>query len=363
MTTLEARNLQCSNLGSGKGEKDSDRSKQFEDSVTPNKTSYALRAGRVLDFSLDTAAMEVCFLASGEQLTVLDADKFQGQSAKTVKRSLAAQVGVTRFRVKLFWEDGCEIEDDEVFTPLPVKIQLLILEFWPPDAKQNKKMISAAKEGNLVALEELLKCPRDPTVIDKRGFTPLHHAAMTGHVGPIQLLLEAGAEIETRNVSLFGAGSTPIHLAAAHGHLDAVRLLVESGAEKDQPTADFGVTPLYIAVHAGHLDVVRFLVEIGAKTEPDSFLGLTPLQMAAQKGHLDIVSFLVEIGANKDEPKTDTGHTALHLAATWGHLDVVRLLVESGADHHLTAHDGKAPLDVALEHGHDEIVRFLSELR
>ena len=60
--------------------------------------------------------MEVAFLASGEQLTVLDADEVQGQSAKTVKRSLAAQVGVTRFRQKLFWEDGCEIEDDEVFT-------------------------------------------------------------------------------------------------------------------------------------------------------------------------------------------------------------------------------------------------------
>ena len=70
---------------------------------------------------MDTAAMEVCFLASGEQLTVLDADEFRGQSAKTVKQSLAAHVGVTRFRQKLFWEHGCEIEDDEVFTSVPVK--------------------------------------------------------------------------------------------------------------------------------------------------------------------------------------------------------------------------------------------------
>ena len=84
--------------------------------------------------------MEVAFLASGELLTVLDVDEVQGQSAKTVKQSLAAQVGVTRFRQKLFWEGGSEIQDDEVFTSVPVKIQLVVLEFWPPDAERDKNL-------------------------------------------------------------------------------------------------------------------------------------------------------------------------------------------------------------------------------
>jgi hypothetical protein len=42
--------------------------------------------------------MEVCFLASGERVAVLDAAEFEGKSAKAVKQSLAAKIGVTRFR-------------------------------------------------------------------------------------------------------------------------------------------------------------------------------------------------------------------------------------------------------------------------
>eukprot|EP00435_Cladocopium_sp_Y103_P023132 s88_g5.t1 len=236
--------------------------------------------------------------------------------------SLAAQVGVTRFRQKLFWEDGSEIEDDEVFTPLPAKIQLLVLEFWPPDAEQDKKMISAAKEGDSLALEVLLKCPRDPNVTDCRGYTPLHNAAMRGRVGPTRLLLEAGAETEGRNAAL--DGEVPLHKAACGGHLDVVRVLLEAGAEKDKPTSN----------------------------------GLTPMFYAAWNGHRDVVKVLVEAGVEKD-PRMNSGSTPLHLAAAHGHLDIVRLLVESGADYHLTTSDGKAPLDVASENLHDEIVRFL----
>eukprot|EP00435_Cladocopium_sp_Y103_P068309 s32_g31.t1 len=341
-----------------------------------------------------TTAMEVCFAASGEKLRVLDADEVQGQSAKTVKQSLALQVGVTRFRQKLFWEDGCEIQDDEVFTSLPVKVQLIVSEFWPPDAEQDKKMIFSAKVGDELALEWLLKCPRDPNTIDKRGFTPLHHAAMSGRLEPARLLLEAGAEREARNLAMHGM--VPLHFAALRGHLDVVRVLVEAGAEKDQPATHGGLTPIELAASQGHLDVVRFLVEVGAKIEPETRLGLAPLHIATQKEHLDIVALLLgsranvdqpatdgagtplqiavrhghveiarlllEFGANKDQPVMDSLATPLHLAAEKGHLEVVRLLVESGARCHLTTKDGRTAMDVALDYGHVEIVRFLSEL-
>jgi hypothetical protein len=238
--------------------------------------------------------MEVAFLASGEQLTVLDADEVQGQSAKTVKRSLAAQVGVTRFRQKLFWEDGCEIEDDEVFTSVPVKIQLLVLEFWPPDAERDKKMTSAAKEGDSVALEKLLKSPRDPNVVNKYGFTPLHDAASSRHVGPAQLLLEAGAELEARNTGTPIFGLVPLHVAASRGHLDVVRALVEAGADKD-PTTSFGATPLHLAAAHGHLDIVRFLVESGADYRLTTRNGSTACASASQLGHQEIAEFLAEL--------------------------------------------------------------------
>ena len=60
-------------------------------------------------------AMEVYFLASGERLASLDAADFEGKTAKIVKQLLTTQLGVSRFRQKLFVEDGSrEIPDDEV---------------------------------------------------------------------------------------------------------------------------------------------------------------------------------------------------------------------------------------------------------
>ena len=68
--------------------------------------------------------MEMCFLTSGETLTVLE-DELQGKTVKAVKKALAAKVGISRFKQRLFVEDGSrEIQDDEVLALPPLKIQL-----------------------------------------------------------------------------------------------------------------------------------------------------------------------------------------------------------------------------------------------
>ena len=86
-----------------------------------------------LHVTLHLVAMEVCFLVSGETLTVLG-DEVQGQTAKAAKKALAAKVGMSRFKQRFFVGDGShQIQDDEVLDPAPLKIQLVVLEFWQPD--------------------------------------------------------------------------------------------------------------------------------------------------------------------------------------------------------------------------------------
>ena len=55
-------------------------------------------------------------------------------------------------------------------------------------------------------------------VRDHLGRTLLHHAALRGHVGPMRLLLEAGARIEEKSGP---DGCVPLHSAAIGGHLEA----------------------------------------------------------------------------------------------------------------------------------------------
>ena len=277
--------------------------------------------------------MEVCFLTSGETLTVLE-DELQGQTAKAVKKALAAKVGISRFKQRFFLEDGShQIQDDEVLDPVPVKIQLVVLEFWPTDDEVSQKMISASRDNGLVALEQLLQHPRNPNVASNDGKTPLFHAAELGHVGLIELLLEAGTKTDQPE---FARRRTPLFVAACNDHLDTVRVLVEHGAAKDQAAND-GATPLFVAAETGNLDIVRFLVEAGAAKDQAANNGATPLMIAAEAGNLDIVRFLVEAGAAKDLT-ANNGATPLMIAAEAGNLDIVRFLVEAGAAKDLSRH-------------------------
>eukprot|EP00435_Cladocopium_sp_Y103_P063648 s485_g25.t1 len=304
---------------------------------------------------------KVCFLTSGETLTVLD-DELQGKKAKTVKKALAAKVGISRFKQRLFVEDGLrEIQDDEVLDPVFLKVQLVVLEFWPPDDDETQKMISASCDNDLVALEHLLQQPRNPNEADTDGMTPLFHAAEQGHVQPMELLLEAGAKTD---VPEFAQGRTPLWKATQNANLEVVRFLVDNGAAKDQADKN-GKTPLWVAALNGHLDIMRFLVDNGAAKDQAANNGATPLSAAALKGHLHIghlhiVRFLVDNGAAKDQA-ANNGATPLSAAALKGHLDIVRFLVDNGAAKDQAANDGLTPLWVATQNGYLDIVRFLVE--
>ncbi|WCR53196.1 MAG: Actin-binding protein [Wolbachia endosymbiont of Ctenocephalides orientis wCori] len=52
---------------------------------------------------------------------------------------------------------------------------------------------------------------------DKYGRTPLHLAALRGHLDVVKSLIEKGADAKAEDKH----GHTPIHLAAENGHLDS----------------------------------------------------------------------------------------------------------------------------------------------
>ena len=240
---------------------------------------------------------------SGEALAVVD--DYEGKTAKEVKRSLAAQVGVSRFRQR-FWSDDWshEIQDDEVFTSDLVKVQLVVLDFLQPEAEEDRRMIAASRDNDFHALEVLLKGPRTPRVTDVAGRTPLHHAAENGHVESTQLLLEAGAARDARDTN--PEGHTPLLLAALRGHVGSVALLLEASAEADLATVFEGATPLFMAAQEGHVEVARLLIEAGVdcnKARTDNDNGTTPLFMAAQNGHVEVARLLLEAGVDYDKAK------------------------------------------------------------
>jgi len=77
-------------------------------------------------------------------------------------------------------------------------------------------------------------------------------AAQHGHAELVALLLDAGEDPNRYNPPGAHAHSTPIHQAALAGHLDVVRVLIERGARLDVRDTVHDGTPREWADHGGH---------------------------------------------------------------------------------------------------------------
>jgi ankyrin repeat protein len=187
------------------------------------------------------------------------------------------------------------------------------------------------------------------------SWTDLHSAAFDGDVERVRELLEKGENPNIKNKD----GITPLHVAASKGYVDVVKLLLERGADPNIKDKN-GVTPLHWAAYNGHVDVVKLLLKHGADPNAEDKYGATPLHATAKMGHVDVVKLLLERGANPNAQHKD-GWTPLHVAASKGHVDVVKLLLERGADPTVRNKDGVTPLDLAREKGYREVVSLIEE--
>ncbi|XP_076009468.1 CARD- and ANK-domain containing inflammasome adapter protein [Genypterus blacodes] len=155
------------------------------------------------------------------------------------------------------------------------------------DKEKKTALHLAAMEGRAQAVTSLLAHKAKGGVKDMDGSTALHYAAAGGHVDVVTTLLRSlkNKGIEERNTWR----KTPLHTAAERGHHDVAELLLEAGA-KINSTDNSKDTPLHCAARGGHVELVRKLVRWGqaghmgqgkkVNLQATNNLGKTPLQVA-----------------------------------------------------------------------------------
>lgn len=158
---------------------------------------------------------------------------------------------------------------------------------------------------------------------DAQGDRPLHVAARRRRARAVELLLEAGAEVDARN----GLGKSAFAHAARRGFDDVVAVLRRFGANETLNPAD----ELAVALSRQDLESARALLAAHpgiARTgnaEEDRLLADLAGRSASEP-----VALLIEAGADLAAPGLDGG-TPLHQTAWFGQPQNARLLVDAGA--------------------------------
>lgn len=116
---------------------------------------------------------------------------------------------------------------------------------------------SLAEAAGLGRIEET-RARLDSAVPEDRH-RALAIAAQLGRHAIVEMLLDAGVDPNRFNPAGFHAHSTPLHQAALAGHVETVRVLVERGARTDVEDRIWKSTPLGWARHGGSSEAERLL--------------------------------------------------------------------------------------------------------
>jgi len=206
-------------------------------------------------------------------------------------------------------------------------------------------IIEAARAGDIDRVRaELARDPKLAGVSNEVGDTALHHAAHSGDLEMVELLLDAGADPDAAR----GDGYRPLHMALMPNWLVGVpaerqaviaSLLLSKGARYT----------VYIAVLRHDVQFVRdALRRDSALANEEDTNHHRPLSAAARINDVALTRLLLEHGADPNLPEEGAprGH-ALWTAVHDRRQELVRLLLEHGADPNAMVESSGTPMMMA----------------
>ena len=243
-----------------------------------------------------------------------------------------------------------------------------------PNAKNRNKntalMSAAQSNADPRVIEVLLDAGAELEARNQRGSTALHYAAMDNVPEVVELLIKKGADIEALNHEK----KTPLYYAKHNKNLNdthIIDLLTKKSEEPEtEPAPQETPTPspaqerqetetppknLLDVCEKGSPEEILEFINHGANVNAANRNGTTPLMSAAQHNNFEAVKTLIENSADVNA-KNKTGNTPLHFAAQFNSPETVRLLIENHADVNTTNKTNNTPLHLAVGFNSPEVV-------
>jgi ankyrin repeat protein len=193
------------------------------------------------------------------------------------------------------------------------------------------QLFDAARNGDVNRLAALLDHYPDKLAARASPYewSLLHAAAHNGHLAAVDLLLERGIDVNTRES---GDNTYAMHWAAAGGHLDVVRRLADAGGDvvgrgDDHELEVIGWATCWEGCHeAAHRAVADFLIHRGARHHIFSAIAMNDGDQVRRIVAADPAAL------NRRQSRNENNRTPLHFAVMSNRQEMISLLLELGAD-------------------------------
>jgi len=224
-------------------------------------------------------------------------------------------------------------------------------------ASPGQRLLQATVVNNQEAVVKALQDGADVNSSVYNRWTALHMAAHEGYDNLIDVLVNAKANIEARNIY----GWTPLAVAAYEGKLSTVEKLLERHADI-QTRNVMGNTPLHLAVSTNNQAMTELLLRHNAKINQKNESGSTPLDFAVNQHDAKLARLLLEHNADPNSAKNNFERDStppLARAAIFGDIRNAALLLEYRAEINRADKHGNTPLHEAVKNHRELMVKFL----
>lgn len=189
------------------------------------------------------------------------------------------------------------------------------------------------------------------------NFTPLIQAASGQNPELVEMLLDAGANIEAADVY----GYRAMHKAACSNRRN-IEILHAYGAQLESRSI-FGETPLLCATQSPGTERIDYLIRIGADTATRSSSGLNALYHAVYAGQYRNAQTLLSYGVSVSDTEYSTGYTPLFVATKKSDKDMMKLLIENRSNINSTDNNGRTIMHHLVELGDYQLLEWLITYR
>jgi len=195
-----------------------------------------------------------------------------------------------------------------------------------------ERFYEAARSQDITLLDKLIKDIGSIDAVDSKGRSLIYWSSINGYSDFVNHLLKKGANPHL-TVS-WKDEQTALHAAAMHGHIGVMEHLLQAGMAVDLETRH-QVTPLILAARNAQPDAVAFLISRGASVWHTDYWGKTGLHdmmLAENENHLmETISILIRAGADVNARSVD-GETPLMQMSQICGVRILEMLLQHGAD-------------------------------